>query len=92
MKPSYTVTSVLIVKVTDWFSAKSPIVHLPLPGIYSPTSAVEPTYLNPAGNLSIIYTPVASWGPLLVTLIVHVTIDPWEVVLLDTVFTTVTSG
>src|SRR2546430_4495545 len=63
-------------RVTDTPLATAPMSHTPVPLVYVPWLGVAETNVSPAGSWSVICTPVASEGPLLVTVIVKVTFDP----------------
>jgi hypothetical protein len=68
------------------------IVQSPLESSYVPMLAVEETYCNPAGNLSLITTLLLELGPAFVKVIVNVTLLPMFGVLPLTVFSRLKSA
>src|SRR5919109_3073362 len=55
---------------------RPPMFQTPVALLYVPVLAVAETKLVPAGSWSVIWTPVASEGPLLVTVTVKSTLEP----------------
>src|SRR5690348_7465107 len=69
-----TVTVICSVALLPLFRA--PTVHTPVPCTYVPCDGSDETYSTPPGKASVIATPVALFGPLLVAVIVYVTFSP----------------
>ena len=47
-----------------------PMFHIPVVGLYVPVDGVLVVYVNPFGSWSVICTPVALSGPLLIVVMV----------------------
>src|SRR6202022_473247 len=70
----------------------APMSQMPVPLVYVPWAGVAETNASPAGRRSVICTPVASEGPLLVTVIVNVTLEPTVTVPLLAILATAMSA
>src|SRR5205823_12912580 len=86
------VTVAVRARVTEAPLAMAPMSQTPVPLVYVPWLGVAETNVSPAGSWSVICTPVASEGPLLVTVIVKVTFDPTVTVPLLAILATAMSA
>src|SRR5712692_6327391 len=86
------VTVAVRAKVTEAPLATAPMFQTPVPLVYVPWLGAAETNVRPTGSWSVIWTPVASEGPLLVTVTVNVTFEPTVTVPLLAIFATAMSA
>src|ERR1700694_2427591 len=86
------VTVAVKANVTTAPLATAPMFQTPVPLVEVPWLGVAETNVRPAGSWSVICTPVASEGPLLVTVTVNVTLDPTTTVPLLAILATAMSA
>ena len=64
------ICAVIVIVVVFWL-VSVPMVQVPVVGLYVPW-LVSDMYVSPVGSLSVMVTPVAVSGPLLVVVMVYV--------------------